>query len=394
MNTEMNTSDNTAMTTDPIRLEEGTMTAIVETAIEETIEVTETAIVETTEETMPEPTEPIVALPDGKLACRFCGIATSPRPPLFWVVVEELGGSVTPQRRRPVARHEIPLTTCADCAEITERTAALLEAHPGLYAARGAAMAEPLALGVVVAHRLLGLPLPEATITDAEFARLVRTYDHGTAATWERAVYARPNDLGRVAASAPWSAVGAELQAGLRAARAALLAERLAETRPPHHLAPPALTRSHLDRGPAHPARVPVDGGCAWCGVSTITLPAVEVHRLGGPTEATLARWRPILRDRFAGHLCPACADALDTEGAYGQTAVEAALIAHLELGRRHLYLAGDITIDGVEPWAALHLRALSAGRPAPAPSPSPWAHVGDLAGLRSQIAAVLGVAR
>lgn len=374
----MNTSDNTAMTTDQIRPEENTMSALVETA---------------TAETTPEPAEPIVPLPEGKLACRFCGVATSPRPPLHWVVVEEMGGSVTPQRRRPVARHEIPLSTCPDCAVIPERAAALLETHPGLYAARGS-LAEPLALGVVVAHRLLGLDLPEAMITDAEFARLVRTYGHGAAGTWERAVQTRPKDLNRAAASSPWSAVPAELLDGLRTARAALLAERLAETRPPHHLAPPALTRSHLDRGPAHPARVPVDGGCAWCGVSTITLPAVEVHRLGGPVEAALARWRPILRDRFAGHLCPACADALDSEGAYGQTAVEGALIAHLGLGRRHLYLADDLTLDGVGPWCDTVLRAHAAGRPAPAPAASPWAHVGDLDGLRSEIVKVLGVAQ
>lgn len=389
MNADMNT-ENTTPTTDPLRplyLEETTMPTETTTALAAT---SEEAIV-ATEETV---AEPIVPLPEGTLACRFCGIATSPRPPLHWVVAEELGGSVARQRQRPVARHEIPLTVCPDCAEIRERTAELLEAHPGLTATRGPALAEPLALGVVVAHRLLRLDLPAATIPDTEFASLVRAYGHGAAGTWERVVQTRPKDLNRAAASTPWSAVPVELLASIRAARAGLIAEHHAETLPPHHIAPPVLTPSHLGRGPVHPDRAPVAGGCAWCGVPTIELSAVEVHQLGGPAEAALARWRPILRDQFAGHLCPACADALDAEAAYGQTAVEGALIAHLGLGRRHLYLAGDLTLDGVEPWAALHLRAHAAGRPAPAPSPSPWAHVGDLDGLRAEIAKALGVAQ
>jgi hypothetical protein len=83
-------------------------------------------------------------------------------------------------------------------------------------------------------------------------------------------------------------------------------------------------------------------GGCLMFGVDSVRMAAAQVVRLGGRSAAEREVWRPITvdpaahrermsPDRLSGWLCPPCADAVETVGAIGQTAMHRALETALQ---------------------------------------------------------------
>lgn len=131
-----------------------------------------------------------------------------------------------------------------------------------------------------------------------------------------------------------------------------------------------------------------VPDGCLMCGVSTVDVPALRVHRLGGPEKAAKAVWTPVdvsagtvgappEVQRLSGSLCPACAAAKESAGAVGPSAIEIAVQRHLRAaGRPDLAERERIFEYATPAWAALVARARQQGQPVPAPNREPWAHV------------------
>ena len=125
----------------------------------------------------------------------------------------------------------------------------------------------------------------------------------------------------------PFAHVRRGLRLRLRDGYAKVLRDRVASTAPPVRLSPPPIDDV--------PGSVRVEGGCLMCGVATVTVPTARVARLGDNHAAAGDVWRAtsitVGADRLSGHLCPACAAAMDAVGAIGPTAVERALLAHLD---------------------------------------------------------------
>ena len=144
-----------------------------------------------------------------------------------------------------------------------------------------------------------------------------------------------------------------------------MLADRIAANKPPVGLRCPS-------------------GGCAFCGIPAVPMPAAQVLRLGGPLAAEQQVWRRITTlptslggrgpNLVRGHLCPLCSEALDDVGAIGQPARARALLAYLDrtapAKERPLRnrLADDFP-PSLPAWAA------SARKP----NATPWSHLRGL---------------
>lgn len=176
----------------------------------------------------------------------------------------------------------------------------------------------------------------------------------------------------------PWAHVTSERREKLRTAYSALLRERVSTSSGPRLLPPPPPS--------ADTPALLVEGGCLMCGVNHVAVPADRVTRLGGPTIAAHKVWRErtVTRgpDRLRGHVCPACADALDALAAWGPSAVERAYTRWLDASNRHTeaenlrVLILDNSAPALPTYAALvHVSTLS-GLAAPSPSQSPWEHL------------------
>lgn len=311
------------------------------------------------------------------LACAVCGVAVPRAAPGSEQEQEQARvyrEIVTTSPAGQVLRTErVAMTRCADCAERLDTARALVATHPAMAARLGPDRAVEVAEGVLSALALLGVHALPITVSDAALGLHVRHLGRlGTLLGWRTVAstgWADPY---------PFAHVGMVDRQRLRSAYAGLLAERVASHAPPVRLTPPAL-------GPVEVAVVVVTGGCLVCGVDAVTLPATEVSRAGGPRLAARDVWRDLTvapdalgglpsPDRLAGHVCPACADALDAVGAVGPTAMERALLGYLDTAGRtddarrlREALAGG-TVTGLVGWGAL---------PSPrVPSGEPWGHV------------------
>jgi hypothetical protein len=118
----------------------------------------------------------------------------------------------------------------------------------------------------------------------------------------------------------------------LRVGYAQVLQEKVARHAPSVRLRPP-------DGQPPMPG---VElRGCLFCGVGAVRMPAARVVQLGGQRVAERTVWRQLSTkpeaiggqrspDRVSGWVCPGCADAVDSVGSIGQTAMRKALVVHL----------------------------------------------------------------
>jgi len=292
-----------------------------------------------------------VPLPEGHLPCPLCGIAVpDPDPPPAFTDQERatLGWGQRPER----------FARCAECSRLAEQAAAIVADHPKFAARVGQALARERVEGTLVALSLLGRPTPEDSI-----AMLVdRLHVAGNAARWRRPLAPAPG----LCSPRPWAHVSLSQRASLRAAFALVLRDRMARHQPPVRLVCP--TR-----------------GCVLCGVEAVPMAAVEVLRRGGPEAAVIVSWRQVTTtpaslggkgpQSVRGHLCPPCAEAVESEGAVGPSARHRALVEHVRRGARGERKASRLRAlleedypPAVPGWGALPSTTL--------PNLAPWEHV------------------
>ena len=246
-----------------------------------------------------------------------------------------------------------------------------MSSHPALAARLGSARALDVMEGTLAALEVLGRPTLAQDVSNADLAMHVR---HLGTAGQSLAFQGRVSPSGQPAPFA-WGALDESDRQWLREAYANLLAEKVAQRAAPVALRPPS----------GQPAMPSVNlQACLFCGVSSVSMAAAEVTRLGGQQAAEREVWRPIsginpssiggrmTPNRLSGYLCGRCADAVESAGAVGQTALGKALLAYLDAtpGRQddaaRLRIAGqDATLVAwcvaaaptvSTPWASLDL--------------------------------------
>ncbi|MEU8804426.1 hypothetical protein [Spirillospora sp. NPDC048819] len=280
------------------------------------------------------------ALPEGRYACADCGQAC----PEGAAVCERV--PVFVQRHRADPGHHagyMLLSRCPSCAPRAASAARLLKAL-GSYRRDGLILHGP-ALRDHLVSALCGLEAAGGTTAPPDDPReLLSAFEavpeglaSARSARWASVASVHP---GRCA-PAPWAHVPEETRGALRVVAGRLMAVRMAAGAPPVDLAPPS------------------GGGCAMCGLASISVSAAEVARLGGTEAACASAWS-------AGSLCHPCADAVEQTGARGPTAVERAYLASgyaRGAGLRRRIEAGELT---VRPWSGSGA----------ASSATPWAHM------------------
>jgi hypothetical protein len=175
----------------------------------------------------------------------------------------------------------------------------------------------------------------------------------------------------------------------LRTAYGALLKERVTRNAPAVPIPPPRVS----DLGNAASPLLAIDGGCMICGVGHQLVSAALVaqqgrervaHDVWTPQRATTEQLggRPSPQ-QLSGHLCRVCDAACSSAGSMGPSALERALVAHLEPGLLGMLLYGQLRIPGLVGWAAEVERG--------APNQQPFAHLGDISELTDQLRSALG---
>lgn len=327
----------------------------------------------------------VVRLPPDERACFSCGVPVPEHASTERFELTVLGRQGDPPLRSP-REGTVTFSRCPACLERARAAEALAAAHPRLTARVGNVLG-PRLTAALEGLAVLGAPLPAPTASEREVVALLRhLVEPGAAARWA-ARYA-PVMLREArfdeCTPRPWSHLTEGQRGALRASHAAMLAERVARTAPARLLAPPPLDDDD-DLGGASPVR----DGCVMCGVSHVAVPAAAVIRAGGPVNAARDVWtpaRPSLTGLgahgpgfVAGFTCPQCSAAVEHAGrAFGPTALDRAVLVHLDPGRADTLSQGSVQLDGVRGWAAL--------APRPAPSLRPWAHLGDLSRLVAAI--------
>lgn len=279
-----------------------------------------------------------------------------------------------PESRRPgLATWIEPLGTCSQCSPWASYAGALA-GHPSL-SRLGPARAESLAITIAAACCVLDTNPPNVTLPGSEMAAWARSFFEIGSPRWAGFLVSR--SLRSTAVSPGWSFVSDAQRASLRAALAAVLAEKVARTAPDQRLAPPPVI--------VIAGETALPGACLVCGVDAVQAPAVNVLHSGGSERAARGVWtRHTINtgrgsERLAGYVCPDCEAAIDANGnILGPTAMDIAVTRHLGLDASPVQ--SDMLRVDVEPWWA---------SPDPTPSRRPWAHLGsadDLAGLRDDL--------
>lgn len=332
---------------------------------------------------IPPTPSPLATLPVGHLACRVCGVAVEAHPEDTTHVVRAThreGQQPLPPHPRtgdPRWTVEVEMLLCTECAS-TEQTAEDLLDAVHFTAQYGKAQDRfTLALNAL---RVIGQQ-PDREPTAADIKAMARALASlGRATTWEaRYAGVAPRDARtNECTTVPFGHVSHEARSEVRAARARMLAVRVAENAPPRQVLPP----------PASSARAePINGGCLMCGVAAVEVPAAEVARRG---DAALDRaWQRAQADPRAlggvgsptpisGHLCPPCSDARQSVGSLGVTACERAMKHYLrEVGRDDdARVIREEETTGLAAWGALVHRQRVQGKRERRPSAEPWAHV------------------
>lgn len=181
----------------------------------------------------------------------------------------------------------------------------------------------------------------------------------------------------------PWAHLDDGDRARLRRGFVKMLGDRVALQAPPVAIVPPTVPDEHAGhRG------IPVNTGCLYCGVGSVTMTALAVARCGGADAAARSVWtmrqinpahvgaRRGGPTRLLGWLCPACERAAASEGSANSAgALEGALSAFLGVSRRTM--AGDeVWVTGLQGWGALVANALRRDCPLPPANLEPWSHL------------------
>lgn len=347
-----------------------------------------------------------VPLDPSDLACADCGrVVVGPHDPSA-VTFAEPDAVILPSGQVSTATAGLaaePLVTCSTCADRRTRAADLSARFlsggitVGGLSQRGDGVVS-LVRSTLAALVVLGIPEPSAEhLTREALSTAVRHLAPlGSSLSWRSrfAPTRHPDARADTANPRPWAHVRVSDRTRLRTAYGAVMADRLALTAAPVDLAPPALTRDDL--AGTNPA-LPVQGGCLFCGVGTVTVPALAVARLGGTARAardvwTLRRLAPQYLGgltspvNLAGHLCPPCNAAAEHVGALGPSALERALVVHLGAGGT--WRDDADTLAGLKGWGAVYSDTLRANCAPPQPNSTPWAHVPNLPGLARALGA------
>src|SRR5699024_1007697 len=115
-----------------------------------------------------------------------------------------------------------------------------------------------------------------------------------------------------------------ETRAELRTAFGNILAFRIAQGRPDQDVT------------------CPDPGGCMFCGLAAVSMPATRVVALYGDHAVAAVVWSErttissslggrVVRDRLDGYLCPVCDKAVQDAGSFGMAAMGQFLARHLE---------------------------------------------------------------
>ena len=330
-----------------------------------------------------------IALPPGPhLACHQCGIAVLQSPGTEPVVADAFSRADEPPRApRPTSSPAWSLRSefgqCPACLARGEVADALLSAHPQVRARLGSIAREQVA-NALAALAILGHDLDASALSEEGLMSLLRHLTaEGSCARW-LARYAPVLGADAYPGTCnpyPWAHVRGVARLQLRGAYGAVLADRVARSGAPVLVSPPDLETAS--------AALTLTAGCLLCGVGSVRLPAATVLSFGGRRSAARGVWLPLTTtpsslggpaspDRIAGFACPSCADAVDLEGAVGPTAMERALIAHLQATGREddATVLASVDVDGLAGWGALRFVEQRAGRPPLPPNAVPWGHV------------------
>ena len=325
------------------------------------------------------------------LACLWCGIAVFQGAGSVPVTIAEAFSreDQPPRAPRPTTAPIWSLATelgqCPACQARGELAGTLLKAHPAIQRRIGGASVAlhqvKCALHglAVLGHYSAAPALPEAVLMSV----LRHLSGPGAEARWQSKFSpvlradARPDSCGPF----PWSHVRGVLRLHLRDAYGAVLADRVARSATDVLVSPP--------EPEAATAAVVVGGACLLCGTASVTLPAATVLALGGRQTAKHSVWQPLTTtpgslggpaspDRIAGYACPDCADALESEGAVGPSAMERALIAHLRSSGRDddAMKLLSVNVEHLAGWGAIAYAARRRGEPAPAADRVGWSHI------------------
>lgn len=315
-----------------------------------------------------------VSLPKGKIACAMCGITVDyPKTRAALIKVPRFAAKTNDKAGAHLGN--TLLSRCATCQDRRQLALRIAADHPAAGAQLGGVVVDVIE-NVLVALVVLGKPLPTPDISYAELGSMIRTLSTaGRTATWRSIAADRPGQCSRRA----YGHVRQATRTILTRAYMDFFAESLKMRRPPVAVPPP----------PARSGEIKINGGCLMCGIGSVPVNALRVHRLGGPAGAAQTVWRqvegiaptsiggPGTPDRLSGAVCPDCSDAVSSAGGVGVSALEISLARHLERlgddGTAAVVRAGEWRVIG---WGGLVARARAANRPDPAPSKEPWGHV------------------
>ncbi|WP_345801932.1 hypothetical protein AAIB33_02155 [Microbacterium sp. AZCO] len=305
----------------------------------------------------------LTSLKPGEYACERCGVAV-PTPidaaREYQVIAKIGGGFPGGNAPRPSgAMYVVRMGLCEVCTARDESAREVLKAHPRIQRLSGA---ESTGL-----HRI-------AQVLDA-LAVLGRTADL-TPALSDQAVLAAINLLMAEGSAVRWMARFAPvIEAGAQEGSCAVEPWLHVDTTARLGLRE-AYGRWMLARAGLRP-RIPCpdpSGGCMFCGVSWID---------GGEWRA--ASVRPSSVGGFGpeplrGHLCTLCAEAVDSAGALGRTALEFSLVAALGVPGVKFTGGGDdlgglIQLHGLRAWAAVNAQP---GHRRVKPCAEPWGFIAD----------------
>lgn len=293
------------------------------------------------------------------LACATCGAAV----PDGRVTEAKDVTVVSPGGQRHQER-TLDLSTCAACSRAQEQVARIVAAHPALVASRGPGGAQRVVANVVTALAVIAQPLPRADVPDADLASLVHHLSAPGSRLAARLHVSQPGEV----APYPFAYLDQAAVEEVRAAYGGYLHERVARSAPPVRLTP--------SEGSARP-------GCLACGAGWVVVPAARVARDGRDAVRSQV-WRYLVvgvsalggtgPETLKGHLCPACASAVESVGSVGPSALARAWVAYLRShGAQQVALAveqaeRDGGLRGLVGWGSL-----AAGTP---PNTVPWAHI------------------
>jgi hypothetical protein len=325
-----------------------------------------------------------ITLSAGSLACGDCGCeVTEPRPETVVSVEFVRSGRVT----------RVPMAQCPTCVARDRHAADQARQHLRLGVTVGqfrhsGSGAERLLIDACVAYEAAGVEPPTLkAVSPREL--LTAQVEHLSGQTarlrWRDMVnplqglvadpvrVVEPHTANRER----WAHIDEDHRARLRQCAGRVLAQCVALRAPDAHLTPP-------DERDPRPA---IATGCLYCGVGSVRLTALEVHRRGGARLAAQDVWtgRAVRPEslgakrrqagRVAGWLCPACQRAAETVGSADSVrSVEYALSTFL--GVSSTAASGEeLWVPGLQAWGGVVLD----GQVPPhgvLPNATPWEHL------------------